>query len=492
LQIHSAIRTFMATGALATCLSLSAMAEGASPAQAAPAQQPANSAGTNEVVHILVGHSVVVRTESRIKRVLVGNAAAVTTATTAPNEVVMTAVAPGSSSVVLWQENKESRILEVFADLDVALLRDAIARGFPGEPIEVEAEESRIVLSGTASSKPVADQIVKMAAPFSKEVVDSLRIAQPGRLKQILLKVRFAQVDRSKLSQFGINLFSTGGANTFGATGTGQFAGATSTNVGSIPATSGTTGTVTGSSVVAGAIGNHLTGQPGGFGMNDLLNIFLFRSDINLGATIRALQQNNVLEILAEPNLLAASGEPARFLAGGELPYPVVSGAQGQSTVNVQFKPFGVKLEFTGTVEDNNTIRLKVFPEVSSLDFANAVTISGFVLPAIATRHAETVVELKDGQSFGIAGLLDQRATTQLSKVPGLGDIPILGQLFRSRSINKTNSELLVIVTPTIVDPLMASTPAEAPAMPVPMMDPKQFDKTVPGSNVAKDEKKQP
>jgi pilus assembly protein CpaC len=485
----------MATGALAACLSLSAMAEGASSASSVPAQQPANSAGTNEVVHILVGHSVVVRTESRIKRVLVGNAAAVTTATTAPNEVVMTAVAPGSSSVVLWQENKESRILEVFADLDVSLLRDAIARGFPGEPIEAEAEESRIVLSGTASSKPVADQVVKMAAPFSKEVVDSLRIAQPGRQKQILLKVRFAQVDRTRLSQFGINLFSTGGGNTIGTVQTGQFGGASSSNVGTIPANVRAGTTPGGANLVNGGNsgnGSLLFPNAASFGMSDLLNIFLFRSDINLGATIKALQQNNVLEILAEPNLLAASGEPARFLAGGELPYPVVSGAQGQSTVNVQFKPFGVKLEFTGTVEDNNTIRLKVFPEVSSLDFSNAVTISGFVLPAIATRHAETVVELKDGQSFGIAGLLDNRATTQLSKVPGLGDIPILGQLFRSRSINKTNSELLVIVTPTIVDPLMASTPAEAPAMPVPMMDPKQFDKTVPGSNVAKDEKKQP
>jgi pilus assembly protein CpaC len=406
---------------------------------------------------------------------------------------VMTAVAPGSSSVVLWQENKESRILEVFADLDVSLLRDAIARGFPGEPIEAEAEESRIVLSGTASSKPVADQVVKMAAPFSKEVVDSLRIAQPGRQKQILLKVRFAQVDRTRLSQFGINLFSTGGGNTIGTVQTGQFGGASSSNVGTIPANVRAGTTPGGANLVNGGNsgnGSLLFPNAASFGMSDLLNIFLFRSDINLGATIKALQQNNVLEILAEPNLLAASGEPARFLAGGELPYPVVSGAQGQSTVNVQFKPFGVKLEFTGTVEDNNTIRLKVFPEVSSLDFSNAVTISGFVLPAIATRHAETVVELKDGQSFGIAGLLDNRATTQLSKVPGLGDIPILGQLFRSRSINKTNSELLVIVTPSIVDPLTASAPAESPVMPVPMMDPKEFDKTVPGKTAPKDGKK--
>ena len=224
-------------------------------------------------------------------------------------------------------------------------------------------------------------------------------------------------------------------------------------NIGAVPknVTPGTT--PGGTNLVTGAIGNHLTTQPASFGLNDLLNLFIFRSDINLGATIRDLQQRNVLQILAEPNLLAANGESARFLAGGELPYPVVSGVAGTTTVNIQFKPFGVKLEFTATIEDDNTIRLKVFPEVSSLDFSNAVTISGFLLPAIATRHAETVVELKDNQSFGIAGLLDQRTTAQFSKVPGIGDIPILGQLFRSRSINKTNSELVVIVTPYLVTP---------------------------------------
>jgi pilus assembly protein CpaC len=469
---------------MAVCFSLPLMAQSA-PAQGSIAQQAYNNVGGNEVVHVLVGHSVVVRTESRIRRVLVGNPGAITTATTAPDEMVITATTAGSSSVLIWQEDKQSRILDVFADLDVSLLRDAIARSFSGESIQAEAEEGRIILTGTASSKPVAEQIVKMAAPFSKEVVDSLRIAQPGRQKQILLKVRFAQVDRTKLSQFGINIFSTGAANTFGATSTGQFGGFSGSNVGSVTqdVTGGTT--PTGNNLVTGEIGRGNFHNPASFGISDLLNIFLFRSDLNLGATIRALQQRNVLEILAEPNLLAASGEPARFLAGGELPYPVVSGVAGQSTVNVQFKPFGVKLEFTGTVEENNTIRLKVFPEVSSLDFSNAVTISGFVLPAIATRHAETIVELKDGQSFGIAGLLDQRTTTQLSKVPGLGDIPILGQLFKSRSINKTNSELLVIVTPTIVDPLTIAGAPELPKMPVPQLDPQEFDKGVPGATQA-------
>ena len=452
---------------------LSGMVYGQAPAQvppvAAPApamQQAPESNANSQVVHILVGHSVLIRTEARLKRVLVGNPAVVSTTTTDPNEIVVTAIAPGSSSVVLWQEDNSSRIVEAFADLDVSLLRDAVQRNFPKENIQVEAEEGRIVLNGMASSPAVADQVAKMAAPFSANVVNSIRVALPGRQKQILLKVKFAEVDRTKLDQFGFNLLSTGAANTIGTVTTQQFG---SLGLGN---------------------GGRLTGQIGaptkGFEtqqtISDLLNIFVYRPDLNLGAIIRDLQVNNVLQILAEPNLMAASGEPATFLAGGELPYPIVSGVAGASTVSVQFKPFGVKLEFTGTIEGDGIIRLKVFPEVSSLDFANAVTIGGFTLPAISTRHAETVVELKDGQSFGIAGLLDRRATIQLSKVPGIGDIPILGQLFRSRSINKTNTELMVIVTPTIVDPTATPLPPvpEIPKMPTKQMDPAKFDKKVP------------
>jgi pilus assembly protein CpaC len=440
-------------------------------AQQPPPQQVAPAKADNQVLHILVGHSVIIRTDSRLKRVLVGNPAVATTATTAANEVVVTATAPGSSSVVLWQEDNQSHILEVFSDLDVSMLREAVARSFPREAIEVEAEEGRVVLTGVASNAPVVDQIVKMAGPFSKEVVNSLRIAQPGRQKQILLKVRFAQVDRTKLTQFGVNLFSNN--HRFQGSGTTQqFA---PPQLVPNPNNSNNSNNTNNSN-------NGINGLVSLVGLSDLLNLFIFRPDLNVGATLKDLQEKNVLQILAEPNLLAANGEPAKFLAGGELPYPVISGSTtGTQTVTVQFKPFGVKLEFTGIIEDDNTIRLKVDPEVSSLDFSNAVTIAGFVLPAIATRHAETVVELRDGQSFGIAGLLDQRVTAEYSKVPGLGDIPIIGQIFRSKSINKTNSELVVIVTPVILDPAATATAApETPKMSLDLLDPKKFDQTTP------------
>jgi pilus assembly protein CpaC len=461
---------------MAASLCPHAMAQGAvppSPQQPATAQQqsaaeqqatPSDNFAGNQVLHILVGHSVVIRTDARLRRVLVGNPAIITTSTTAANELVVTAIASGSSSVVLWQEDNKSRILEVFGDVDVSMLREAVARGFPNEQIQVEAEENRIVLTGTATAVPVADQIAKMAIPFSKEIVNSIRIALPGRQKQILLKVKFAQVDRGKLSSYGFNLFSTGASNTIGVIGTQQF---------------GPPQLVKNDNSGGGGGGTGVTTST--IGLSDLLNLFIFRPDINLGATIKDLQQGNLLQILAEPNLLAANGESAKFLAGGELPYPVVSGVAGANTVSVQFKPFGVKLEFTGTIQEDNTIRLKVFPEVSSLDFSNAVVINGFTLPAIATRHAETVVDLRDGQSFGIAGLLDQRTVSQYSKVPGIGDIPILGLLFHSKTVSKTNSELVVIVTPSIVDP--ASGPIEPPQLPkepTAPLDPKHFDSKIP------------
>lgn len=422
------------------------------------------SAATSEVVHILVGHSVVIRTESRLKRILVGSPTVLTTTTTSPNELVVTATTPGSSSLVIWHDDGSSRIIEVFADVDVVMLRDTVGRAFPREPISVEAEEGRVVLSGTVSSQAVADQVVKMAGSFSKEVVNSLQIAEL-RQKQVLLKVRFAEVDRNKTVALGFNLFSLGATNTIGTVSTQQFGNMTIQGGGLGASGSGTTGpTAT---------------------LSDLLNIFVFRPDINLGATIKALEQHQALQILAEPNLMAVSGEPARFLAGGEFPYPVVQGSTGGNvgSVTIQFRPFGVRLDFTGTVEDNDVIRLKVAPEVSSLDFSNAVTISGFILPAISTRRAETVIELKNGQSFGIAGLLDNRVTAQLSKVPGIGDVPILGALFRSRNMVKTNTELLVIVTPTIVDPASAPPAASpTPVMPVPFLDSPNFDKKLPGT----------
>jgi pilus assembly protein CpaC len=321
------------------------------------------------------------------------------------------------------------------------------------------------VLVGIVPSKDVADQMLDMAKKFSRdEVVDGLRLAAPLRDRQVVLKVRFAEADRQKLSQWGFNILSTGATNTIGTISTQQF-----------------------SPFSLNQITNGGNQGQSNFTTTDLLNIFLFRPDINLGATIKALQEKNVLQILAEPDLMAVNGQPAHFLAGGEFPYPVVQAVSAGTApaITIQFKPYGVKLEFTALISENGTVRIKLAPEVSSLDYSNAVTISGFILPAISTRRAETEIELKDGQSFGIAGLLDRRTTVQLSKIPGIGDIPILGELFKSRNANFTNTELLVLVTPTIVDPVGTG---EVPNPPQPQVnfpmqngvENGQFDKNLP------------
>ncbi len=437
------------------------------PATPAPAPAPQQGGQGPENIHIVVGHSLLIRTPSRVKRILTGNPAVIESVVTSPAELVITAKSPGSSSLMLWDEAGRTRSLDVYADLDVSSLRNSLDESFPSMSVDVQSEADKVVLVGTVPSKDVADQMLKMAVNFSKEVVDGLRVTPPPppSRKQVMLKVRFAEADRTKMTQWGFNLFSTGAANTIGTVSTQQF--------GPLAVQTGSSGTT------------NPTGTPQQFSISNLLNIFVFRPDINLGATIAALQEKDILQILSEPNLMAMSGQPAHFLAGGEFPYPVVQGGTAGTVpaITIQFRPYGVKLEFVGTIEDNNTIRLKVAPEVSTLDYSNAVTISGFVLPAISTRRAETEVELKDGQSFGIAGLLDKRATIELSKVPGIGDIPILGELFKSRNVNFTNTELLVLVTPTIVDPVegQPATSAEPQVtMPAQPMDSNSFDKGLP------------
>src|SRR5208283_826523 len=254
----------------------------------------------------------------------------------------------------------------------------------------------------------------------------------------------------------GSNFFSTGAGNTLGTTGTGQFGGFPSQTI------------------------TQTVGQGGPFSANEtvsnVLNLFLFRPDIHFGAVIEALQSKNLLQILAEPNLIAVNGKEASFLAGGQFPFPIVQPGAGFTAVTISFKEFGVRLQFTPEIKPNGNIHLKVAPEVSTLDFANALTISGFTVPALSTRKAETEFELQDGQSFVIAGLLDNRVTDIYNKIPGLGDIPILGNFFRSKSAQRSNTELMVLCTVRRISP--DAQPPVLPKTPQPFMDTGKFDKS--------------
>jgi pilus assembly protein CpaC len=329
-------------------------------------------------------------------------------------------------------------------------------RLFPEERITVTPSRSAIVLSGHVTTEDVSKHAGALAAAYSKNVVNVLTFGPIGA-EEVLLEVKFAEVDRSVLTQVGFNLFSTGAGNTIGSVTTGQFGGITPGPITNITNSNGT-GTTTSTPTISNA-----------------LNMFFFNPQVHLGTVIQALQARNLLQILAEPNLVAVNGKEASFLAGGEFPFPVVQpGAGGISTVTVQFREFGVHLKFTPVIQPNGSIHLHVVPEVSTLDFADAVTVSGTTIPAISTRKADTEFELQDGQSFVIAGLMDNRVTNVANKFPFLGDIPIIGTFFKSKNEQKSNSELMVLCT---VRRIAASTQTPAPPVaPEPYLNKGKFD----------------
>ncbi|HYG98777.1 MAG TPA: type II and III secretion system protein family protein [Terriglobales bacterium] len=431
-------------------------------------------------LRVMVGKSLLITTTDKLRRVSVTDPTIADALVVTPTQVLVHGRAPGEVSLILWDEQERSRSFDLRVDADVTAAAQEIHRIFPDEKISVEASRNAIVLSGHVATKEDAERAGQIAGAYSKNVVNVLTYGPVGA-QEVLLEVRFAEVNRTELMQLGANFFSTGLGNTFGQISTQQFGPLAGARVGSIPAGVQGGGQAAGSSIASGAVGNPqgLTGQPASFGFNDLLNIFLFRSDANIGALIRALQQKNVLQILAEPNLIAVNGKEASFLAGGEFPFPVVQSGGGLNSVTIQFKEFGVRLSFTPLIKPNGNINLQVKPEVSALDFTNAVTLSGFLVPALSTRRASTEFEIQDGQSFVIAGLMDNRLTNISSKVPGLGDIPILGTLFKSKSLQKSKTELMVLVTAHKISPSMQ--PPAGPKFPQKFMDEKQDQKPADG-----------
>jgi len=370
------------------------------------------------------------------------------------HDVMVNAKGPGQTTLVVWETGADPvryniRVTKDSTDLDVmkSSLGASLRAAVPDAGIEFAGNAEQIVLTGKVANAEQSKRAEALAALHAKKVVNMLQVADP---RQILLQVKFADVDRTALSQFGFNLVSRNGT-TLGETSTQQF---------------------------PGPLFPQLQGNASNTSLNltNLLNLFIFRPDINLGATIQALQAQNLAQILAEPNLIVVEGGEASFLAGGEFPFPTITatptGGGIAPVVTVQFKKFGVQLNFTPTVTASGAIHLKVKPEVSALDFTNAVTLDGFLIPALSSRVAETEIVLKDGESFAIAGLIDNRVTQVLNKVSILGDIPILGQLFRSHSSQKSVDELLVVVTPHFVKPVPPGEEVRMPTTVVPYLLP--------------------
>ena len=362
-----------------------------------------------------------------------------------PQQVLINGKMPGETSLIVWQRNGSRMVYDLTVRMSPVRLdavRSQIARDFPKEEINITYENDTAFVRGTVKDVTSAERVMAVANTLGK-AVNLLRVEIPPVETQVLLKVKFVSVDRS--TGFNLDLgIASGAFNQVGAIGTG-------------PPIVATQNTTTPYQLLQNSL-------------STAMNIFLYRKDINLLAGIQALQTKGLAEVLAEPNVLAINGQPANFVAGGQFPFPMVQGGASVGAVTISWKEYGIRLNFLPDVTPRGTIRLKVEPEVSALDFSNAVTISGFTVPALTTRRVQTEVELESGQSFIIAGLLNNQVTESLSKIPGIGDIPILGKLFQSKTLNKSNTELLVIVTPEVVRPMPEGQSAPPLNYPIPFL----------------------
>jgi pilus assembly protein CpaC len=417
-------------------------------AQVPPAGGTSFQDSSNEL-SVAVGKTVLVDCVRPTTRVAIGLGGVAEATAISPTEIMVNGKVAGETSLIIWDDrggrqffNVTVRASAAALDSSMEAVRRELSTELPGQSVKVSTENGVVYLRGTVKDMTSVSRAVQIASTAGR-VVNLLSVDTPAAKPEILLKVKFASVDRNKAKNMGINLFNLGLGNVVGGISTGQF---------SPPFISGGSGSGSGFS----GSGNTAT-------ITNEENFLAFFPGLNAGVTIAALQTQGVTEVLAEPNIVAMDGKEASFLAGGEFPYPVVQGtSSGSGAVTINFKEYGIRLNFIPTIMPNGNIRLQVAPEVSALDFGDAVEISGFQVPAITTRKVNTEVELGDGETFVIGGLLDNNETETFEKIPFLGDIPILGKFFQSKATNRTNTELIVLVTPEIVAPLAAgaATPA--------------------------------
>ena len=376
------------------------------------------------VVTVGRGTSALLPQPTTVRRVSIGDPEIADAVVVSPREVLVNGRRLGSTTLFVWDVNENRRIYNIEVTVDAAALQRQLRALFPREQITVTASGNMVIVSGQASAAAIAARSLEIARGTGATVIDNLAIPPA---QQVLLQVRFAEVSRTAATQLGVD-YRVGETSTLLTPLTPQ-------------------------------AGDRVLGLSTSDG---LLNISVFEDNIQFEAVIQALKSRGLFRSLAEPNLLALDGTEASFLAGGEFPYPVPQaggGAGGAQTITVVFREFGIRLRFVPRVTAAGNVRLDVEPEVSSLDFSNGLRLSGFQIPTILTRRAKTQIELRPGQTFAIAGLLDNSIVNNLDRIPFLGDIPILGNLFRSRDIRQRRNELLVLVTPRLVEPLNASPP---------------------------------
>jgi pilus assembly protein CpaC len=412
----------------------------------------------DEKVNLLVGRSTVIDTGSPIQRISLTSSDVADALVTSSAQLLVHGKMPGTISMFVWDRAGAIHRYDVTVQRDLAPLSAQLKDLFPAEQITVQSTGRSVAVSGTVASKLVADKAAELVGGFmdkKEDVVNLLQVRDAGASDQVLLQVRFAEVTRNALTQLGSSFFTgaAGYKNIMARTTTGQD-----------PAPTFDSSDPTHPKLV----------------FSDFLNLFLFDTKNQLGTVITALQTRGQFQSLAEPNLVAESGKEASFLAGGEFPVPIAQGSStgGNVAITVQYKEFGVRLSFTPIIRGDR-IHLKVKPEVSSLDFANGVSLQGFRIPALTVRRAETELELGDGQTFAIAGLLNNSMNSTLRKIPGIGDIPILGLLFQSKVAQKDQTELVVMITPHILPRNSPGVTATLPRTPDSFLAPLPIKKTV-------------
>ncbi len=408
-------------------------------------QSPAGEAAIQRI-GLTAGRSTVLTVDFDVTRIAVTNPTVADATVVQPREILIDGKAPGTISLIVWGSDRRSQY-DLVVEAPIPSLEQQLHTLFPGEDIRVSVNDQAIILSGSVSNNATMLKAAEVAQATSEKlrVINMLQLPGGSESQQVMLQVRFAEVNRRALQEAGVSFFTSGIGfhNTWGRTSTQQFSAPGFENLRSTKDGNG-----------------DLTAVSGDLTFSDFLNLFFLSSKYDIGAVIRALRTTGQFQSLAEPNLIAYNGQEASFLAGGEFPVPVVQGNTG--TVTIVFREFGIRLNFVPTIA-GDTIRLKVRPEVSALDFANGITLSGFRVPALTTRRAETDVELRDGQSFAIAGLLDNISQADTAAIPILSKLPVIGSLFKSTAKRGERTELMVLITPRLVRPL---DPDEVPPLP--------------------------
>lgn len=384
-------------------------------------------------VNVLVGQSRVINFDRPVGRFSVSNPEIAEAVLVTPDQVLVNGKAFGQVNFIAWEQSGgQYLVFDVYVRANLSLIDSQIRALFPKDDIRLSQANGSVVISGSVSDSKVSGQVDSVIQAAGFKTVNML--ATPVKnVAQVQLQVRVAEVNRTKLRDYGTSFSAMPQGGTVGYVNSGggpsQLGGASTSPLGAIFDTV----------------------------LSPALNLFIFNRQINTGAMLRMLRTQGAFRELAEPNLIAMDGQQASFLAGGEFPVPVVQGGGGSGggvAMSVEFKEYGVRLNFKPTIIDEDHIRLELEPEVSTIDFANGVRFNGFIIPALKTRRAKTGIELRDGQSFALAGLLDNSETRTLSRIPVVSDIPILGNLFKSKSFQKSETELMFIVTAVLVKPV--------------------------------------